>query len=58
MESKEFQLSLKTAFEECLNQDTKTAQYLSMFVDDLFKKGLKAAGSDREIEASLDQVTF
>ena len=53
-ESKEFALSLKAAFEDCLNVDTRTAQYLSLFVDDLFRKGNK--GTESEIDQSLDQV--
>ncbi len=55
-DSKEFYLTLKTSFEEFLNKDTQTAQYLSLFVDDLFKKGARAVGSEREIEIQLDQV--
>ncbi len=38
-ESKDFQQALKTAFESFLNKDTRTAQYLSLFVDDMFRKG-------------------
>jgi len=55
-ESKEFQLTLKQAFESFLNKDTRTAQYLSLFVDDMFRKGLKGMSSDVEIDASLEQV--
>jgi len=55
-ESKEFQLTLKQAFESFLNKDTRTAQYLSLFVDDMFRKGLKGMSSDVEIDASLVQV--
>ncbi|CAD7965133.1 unnamed protein product [Amoebophrya sp. A120] len=57
--SKEFSLSMKTSFEECLNVDTKTAQYLSLFVDDLIKKGAKSSSmttADVDIETRLDQV--
>merc|ERR1719245_1628732 len=45
-ENKDFQLSLKQAFESFLNKDTRTAQYLSLFVDDMFRKGLKGLSSD------------
>jgi len=55
-ESKDFQLALKQAFESFLNKDTRTAQYLSLFVDDMFRKGLKGMSSDGEIDASLEQV--
>jgi len=55
-ESKDFQLTLKHAFESFLNKDTRTAQYLSLFVDDMFRKGLKGMSSDVEIDASLEQV--
>mmetsp|Transcript_33204 Transcript_33204/g.72436 ORF Transcript_33204/g.72436 Transcript_33204/m.72436 type:complete len:778 (+) Transcript_33204:129-2462(+) len=55
-DSKDFHLALKQAFESFLNKDTRTAQYLSLFVDDMFRKGLKAMSSDGEIDASLEQV--
>merc|ERR1719281_1371163 len=55
-ESKDFQLTLKQAFESFVNQDTRTAQYLSLFVDDMFRKGLKGMSSDVEIDAGLEQV--
>jgi len=55
-ESKEFQLSLKAAFETFLNRDTRTAQYLSLYVDDLFRKGLKTLSTDQEIDHALEQV--
>ena len=40
-ESKDFQMAQKQAFEGCVNKDTRTAQYLSLYIDDLFRKGLK-----------------
>ncbi|CAE8712684.1 unnamed protein product, partial [Polarella glacialis] len=49
-------LALKQAFESFLNKDTRTAQYLSLFVDDMFRKGLKGMSSDVEVDASLEQV--
>merc|ERR1719456_52775 len=54
-ESKDFQLTLKQAFESFLNKDTRTAQYLSLFVDDLFRKGLKGM-TEQEVDARLDEV--
>eukprot|EP00396_MALV-II-16_sp_LP-1_P000150 gene150-325_t len=53
-DSKEFQLSLKQAFEDFLNVDTQTAQNLSLYVDDLFRK--KTTTSEGEVERHLDQV--
>merc|ERR550525_1823329 len=55
-ENKDFQLALKQAFESFLNKDTRTAQYLSLFVDDMFRKGLKGMSSDVEIDTRLEQV--
>jgi cullin 3 len=55
-ESKDFQLTLKQAFESFLNKDTRTAQYLSLYVDDMFRKGLKNLSTDNEVDASLEQV--
>jgi cullin 3 len=54
-ESKEFQMAQKQAFEGCVNTDTRTAQYLSLFVDDLFRKGLKGM-TEQEVDARLDEV--
>ena len=36
-ESKDFQMAQKQAFEGCVNKDTRTAQYLSLYIDDLFR---------------------
>ncbi|CAK0911605.1 unnamed protein product [Prorocentrum cordatum] len=55
-ENKEFQIAQKQAFESFLNKDTRTAQYLSLFVDDMFRKGLKGMSSDVEIDSNLEQV--
>ena len=55
-ESKDFQLALKQAFESFLNKDTRTAQYLSLYVDDQFRKGLKGMSSDSEVDTALEQV--
>eukprot|EP00398_MALV-I-01_sp_L67-1_P000454 gene454-936_t len=54
-ESKDFQQALKTAFESFLNRDTRTAQYLSLFVDDLFRKGLKGM-AEQDVDTALEQV--
>lgn len=55
-ENKEFQLTLKQAFESFLNKDTRTAQYLSLFVDDMFRRGLRGMSSDIDIDNHLEQV--
>merc|ERR1719394_1585766 len=52
-ESKHFQLAMQQAFESFLNKDTRTAQYLSLFVDDMFRKGLKGLSSDIEVDVKL-----
>jgi cullin 3 len=55
-ENKDFQLALKQAFESFLNKDTRTAQYLSLFVDNLFRKDIKGMSTDMEIDQNLEQV--
>eukprot|EP00435_Cladocopium_sp_Y103_P060308 s405_g22.t1 len=55
-ESKDFQLALKQAFESFLNKDTRTAQYLSLYVDDQFRKGLRGMSNDADVDAALEQV--
>jgi hypothetical protein len=54
--SKDFHLALKQSFEEFLNVDQKVAQFLSMFVDDLFRKGLKSKSLDERLDSSLGEV--
>ncbi|CAD7948647.1 unnamed protein product [Amoebophrya sp. A25] len=56
--SKEFQISLKTSFEETLNGDTSTARYLSLFVDELFRKGMRSVSGQLldQADTRLDQV--
>jgi cullin 3 len=54
-ESKDFQMAQKQAFEGCVNKDTRTAQYLSLYIDDLFRKGLKGM-TEQEVDARLDEV--
>jgi len=54
-EAKEFQTCLKAAFESFINKDTRTAQFLSLYVDELFKKTVKGL-TDADIEAKLEQV--
>eukprot|EP00913_Durusdinium_trenchii_P008446 g7931.t1 len=56
LERTDFQLALKQAFESFLNKDTRTAQYLSLYVDDQFRKGLKGMSSDADVDVALEQV--
>jgi len=55
-ESKDFQLALKQALESFLNKDTRTAQYLSLYVDDMFRKSLKSMSTDSEQDVKLEEV--
>jgi cullin 3 len=48
-------MAQKQAFEACVNKDTRTAQYLSLYIDDLFRKGLKGM-TEQEVDARLDEV--
>eukprot|EP00475_Leptophrys_vorax_P035106 TRINITY_DN57500_c0_g2_i2.p1 TRINITY_DN57500_c0_g2~~TRINITY_DN57500_c0_g2_i2.p1 ORF type:complete len:512 (-),score=153.39 TRINITY_DN57500_c0_g2_i2:54-1589(-) len=54
-EDRKFSRSLKEAFETFINLDARTAQYLSLYVDDLLKKGLLGMSED-VAEQKLDQV--
>eukprot|EP00913_Durusdinium_trenchii_P008444 g7929.t1 len=46
-------LSLKYKYDRF---DTRTAQYLSLYVDDQFRKGLKGMSSDADVDTALEQV--
>jgi len=48
-----FQQALKSAFEGFLNQDTRAAQYLTLFVDELFRKGIKGM-REQEVDTNLE----
>ncbi|SPQ95577.1 unnamed protein product (mitochondrion) [Plasmodiophora brassicae] len=50
-----FARSLKEAFEHFINIDSRAAQYLSLYIDGMLKKGLRAAGED-EIEMRLEEI--
>ncbi|CAI5462909.1 unnamed protein product [Closterium sp. Yama58-4] len=52
---KTFQTALSTAFEFFLNLNARAAEYISLFIDDKLRKGLKGA-SEEEAEAVLDKV--
>lgn len=55
LDRKEFALTMKHSFEEFLNRDTRTAQYLSSYVDSVLKQGAKTQ-QDNELEQRLDEV--
>ena len=50
-----FTKSLKESFESFLNRDSRAAQYLSAFTDDLLRKSLKGV-PENEVEEKLDQI--
>eukprot|EP01112_Ceratiomyxa_fruticulosa_P003545 TRINITY_DN1386_c0_g1_i3.p1 TRINITY_DN1386_c0_g1~~TRINITY_DN1386_c0_g1_i3.p1 ORF type:complete len:747 (+),score=118.94 TRINITY_DN1386_c0_g1_i3:321-2561(+) len=52
---KTFQHSLNQAFETFINLNNKSPEYISLFIDEKLKKGLKGV-SDEEIEVVLDKV--
>jgi len=52
---KTFQRSLNQAFEHFINLNPKSPEYISLFIDDKLKKGLKGL-SEEEVEVTLDKV--
>lgn len=52
---KTFQHSLNQAFEYFINLNQKSPEYISLFIDEKLKKGLKGV-SDEEVEIVLDKV--
>ena len=46
----------KEAFEAFINHDSCVAQFLSLFIDDMLKKGIRDA-MDNEIEERLQNVS-
>eukprot|EP01111_Echinosteliopsis_oligospora_P008697 TRINITY_DN2462_c0_g1_i1.p1 TRINITY_DN2462_c0_g1~~TRINITY_DN2462_c0_g1_i1.p1 ORF type:complete len:745 (-),score=221.56 TRINITY_DN2462_c0_g1_i1:110-2344(-) len=52
---KSFQHSLNQSFEYFINLNQKSPEYISLFIDEKLKKGLKGV-SDEEIEIVLDKV--
>lgn len=52
---KQFQRSLKNSFEKFMNMDTRCAQFLSVYVDDLLRHRIRGMG-DGEIDRTLDKV--
>ncbi|KAK9837407.1 hypothetical protein WJX81_000098 [Elliptochloris bilobata] len=52
---KAFQNVLNTAFEHFINLSSRAPEYISLFMDDKLRKGLKTASED-DMEAVLDRV--
>jgi len=50
-----FSVSLTQAFESFVNLNVRSPEFISLFVDDKLRKGLKGL-SEEEAEAVLDQV--
>jgi hypothetical protein len=54
-EDKTFLHALSLAFESFVNLEPRSAEFLSLFIDEKLKKGLKGRGDD-EMDALLDKV--
>eukprot|EP01123_Difflugia_compressa_P006943 TRINITY_DN1936_c0_g1_i1.p1 TRINITY_DN1936_c0_g1~~TRINITY_DN1936_c0_g1_i1.p1 ORF type:complete len:564 (-),score=89.63 TRINITY_DN1936_c0_g1_i1:299-1795(-) len=52
---KNFQHALNQAFEHFINLSPKSPEYISLFIDDKLRKGLKGV-SEEEMEQTLDKV--
>eukprot|EP00276_Gloeochaete_wittrockiana_P009950 CAMPEP_0184657638 /NCGR_PEP_ID=MMETSP0308-20130426/20785_1 /TAXON_ID=38269 /ORGANISM="Gloeochaete witrockiana, Strain SAG 46.84" /LENGTH=732 /DNA_ID=CAMNT_0027095707 /DNA_START=65 /DNA_END=2263 /DNA_ORIENTATION=- len=52
---KTFQNALNQAFEHFINLNSRSPEYLSLFVDEKLRKGLKGV-TEEEVEATLDKV--
>lgn len=52
---KNFQHTLNQAFEYFINLNNRSPEYISLFIDEKLRKGLKGAGED-EVERTLDKV--
>jgi cullin 3 len=52
---KQFQNAVNTSFEHFINLNPRSPEFISLFVDDLLRKGLKGA-SEEEAERLLDKV--
>ncbi|ORX96190.1 Cullin-domain-containing protein [Basidiobolus meristosporus CBS 931.73] len=52
---KQFQIAINNAFESFINSNQKSPEYLSLFIDENLKKGLKGK-SEEEIDLLLDKT--
>ena len=50
-----FQKTLKDSFVDFINEDCKTAQFLSLFLDELLKSGARSL-KEQECEQKLDEA--
>lgn len=46
---KSFQTAFNEAFEKFINHNQKSAEFISLFIDENLKKGLKGVSKDREM---------
>ena len=54
---KQFYNSLNQAFENFVNLNTHSPEFISLFVDEQLRKGMKGT-SEEEVEATLDKVVM
>eukprot|EP00882_Tetradesmus_deserticola_P002834 GHRQ01003012.1.p1 GENE.GHRQ01003012.1~~GHRQ01003012.1.p1 ORF type:complete len:735 (+),score=416.28 GHRQ01003012.1:173-2206(+) len=54
-DDKSFRNTLNQSFEAFINQQQRSPEFISLFIDDRLRKGLKGA-SEGEVEATLDKV--
>jgi len=54
---KQFYNSLNQAFEHFVNQNQRSAEYISLFVDEHMRKGVRTT-SDEEVDSLLDKVVM
>eukprot|EP01132_Coremiostelium_polycephalum_P004125 gene4125-5161_t len=52
---KQFQHAIHQAFEYFINLNSKSPEYISLFIDEKLKKGLKGA-TDEEVDVILDKI--
>ena len=54
---KQFYNALNQSFEQFVNLNSHSPEYLSLFVDEQLRKGMKGA-SEEDVEATLDKVVM
>ena len=53
---KTFQNTLNSAFEHFINIGQRAPEYISLYMDDRLRKGVKGVSDDNDIETTLDKV--
>ena len=53
---KTFQNKLNSAFEYFINMGQRTPEYISLYMDDRLRKGVKGLAAEDDLEATLDRV--